>query len=157
LPRTSLDIYDAQVSKDTVSGITDRVVEEMQAWTNRPLEEVDAAIFIDAITVKVRDGQVGKRPAYAAIGVDLDDHKDILGMWFGDGGGESAKFWMAVLTELKNRGVADVFFLVCDGLKGLPDSVAAVWPATIVQTCIIHLIRGQHPLRLPEVLGAACC
>ena len=81
---------------------------------------------------------------YAAIGVDLEGQKDILGMWFGDGGGEeSAKFWMVVLTELRNRGVADVFFLVCDGLKGLPDSVNAVWPATIVQTCLIHLIRNS--------------
>jgi putative transposase len=137
------EIYDAQVSKDTISRITDRVIGEMQAWTNRPLEPVYAAVFIDAIMVKVRDGQVGNRPVYAAIGVDLDGHKDILGMWFGDGGGESAKFWMAVMTELKNRGVADVFFLVCDGLKGLPDSVAAVWPATIVQTCLIHLIRNS--------------
>jgi transposase-like protein len=137
------EIYGAQVSKDTISRITDRVVEEMAAWTSRPLEKTYAAIFIDAIMVKVRDGQVGKKPVYAAIGVDLDGHKDILGMWFGDGGGESAKFWLAVLTELRNRGIADVFFLVCDGLKGLPDSVAAVWPATIVQTCIIHLIRGS--------------
>ena len=81
---------------------------------------------------------------YAAIGVDLEGHKDILGMWFGDGGGEeSAKFWMVALTELRNRGVADVFFLVCDGLKGLPDSVNAVWHATIVQTCLIHLIRNS--------------
>jgi putative transposase len=98
---------------------------------------------LDAINVKVRDGQVANRPVYAAIGVDLEGHKDILGMWFGDGGGESAKFWMVVLTELRNRGVADVFFLVCDGLKGLPDSVNAVWPSTIVQTCLIHLIRNS--------------
>jgi putative transposase len=137
------EIYDAQVSKDTISRITDRVVEEMQAWTNRPLEPVYAAVFIDAIMVKVRDGQVANRPVYAAIGVDLEGHKDILGMWFGDGDGESAKYWMAVLTELRNRGVSDVFFLVCDGLKGLPASVNAVWPATIVQTCLIHLIRNS--------------
>ena len=104
------DIYDAQVSKDTISRITDRVIEEMQAWTSRPLERVYAAVFIDAIVVKVRDGQVANRPVYAAIGVDLEGYKDILGMWFGDGGGESAKFWMAVLTELRNRGVTDVFF-----------------------------------------------
>jgi transposase-like protein len=89
-------------------------------------------VFLDAINVKIRDGQVGNRPVYAAIGVDLDGHKDILGMWAADGGGESAKFWMAVLTELRNRGIVDVFFLVCDGLKGLPDSVNAVWPQTIV-------------------------
>jgi transposase-like protein len=137
------EIYDAQVSKDTISRITDRVVEEMQAWTSRPLEPVYAAVVVDAINVKVRDGQVANRPVYAAIGVDLEGHKDILGMWFGDGGGESAKFWMVVLTELRNRGVADVFFLVCDGLKGLPDSVNAVWPAAIVQTCLIHLIRNS--------------
>jgi putative transposase len=136
------EIYDAQVSKDTISRITDRVVEEMQVWTSRPLEPVYAAVVLDAINVKVRDGQVANRPVYAAIGVDLEGHKDILGMWFGDGGGESAKFWMVVLTELRNRGVADVFFLVCDGLKGLPDSVNAVWPSTIVQTCLIHLIRN---------------
>jgi putative transposase len=100
-------------------------------------------VFIDAIMVKVRDGQVGNGPVYVAIGVDLDGNKDILGMWAGDGGGESAKFWMAVLTDLKNRGVADVFFVVCDGLKGLPNSVNTLWPMAIVQICIIHLIRGS--------------
>jgi putative transposase len=137
------EVYGASVSKDTVSRITDRVIEEMQTWWARPLEAVYAAVFIDAIMVKVRDGQVRNRPVYAAIGVDLDGHKDILGMWAGDGDGESAKFWLAVLTELKNRGVKDVFFVVCDGLKGLPDSVNAVFPLATVQTCIIHLIRGS--------------
>jgi len=137
------DVYAASVSKDTVTRITDRVIEEMQAWWARPLEAVYAAVFIDAIMVKIRDGQVRNRPIYAAIGVDLDGHKDILGMWAGDGDGESAKFWLAVLTELKNRGVTDVFFVVCDGLKGLPDSVNAVLPLATVQTCIIHLIRGS--------------
>ncbi|MDF2746118.1 MAG: transposase [Propionibacteriaceae bacterium] len=137
------EVYGASVSKDTVTRITDRVIEEMQAWWARPLEGVYAAVFIDAIMVKIRDGQVRNRPVYAAIGVDLDGHKDILGMWAGDGDGESAKFWLAVLTELKNRGVRDVFFVVCDGLKGLPDSVATVFPLATVQTCIIHLIRGS--------------
>ena len=137
------DVYAASVSKDTVTRITDRVIEEMQAWWARPLEAVYAAVFIDAIMVKIRDGQVRNRPIYAAIGVDLDGHKDILGMWAGDGDGESAKFWLAVLTELKNRGVTDVFFVVCDGLKGLPDSVNAVLPLATVQTCIIGLIRGS--------------
>jgi transposase-like protein len=137
------DVYGAAISKDTISRITDRVLEEMQTWWSRPLEQVYAAVFIDAIMVKVRDGQVRNRPVYAAIGVDLDGHKDILGMWAGDGDGESAKFWFAVLTELRNRGVRDVFFIVCDGLKGLPDSVSAVFPLATVQTCIIHLIRGS--------------
>lgn len=136
------DVYGVSVSKDTISRITDRVIEEMQAWWSRPLEKVYAAVFIDAIMVKIRDGQVRNRPVYAAIGVDLDGHKDILGMWAGEGDGESAKFWLAVLTDLRNRGVKDIFFLVCDGLKGLPDSVSAAFPLATVQTCIIHLIRN---------------
>ncbi len=136
------EIYGASLSKDTISRITDRVLGEMTEWMARPLEKVYAAVFIDAIFVKVRDGQVANRPFYAAIGVDLAGHKDVLGIWAGTGGGESAKFWLQVLTELKNRGVDDVFFVVCDGLKGLPDSVGAVFPEAVVQTCVIHLIRG---------------
>jgi len=137
------EVYGASVSKDTVTKITDTVLEEMTAWWSRPLERVYAAVFIDVINVKVRDGQVGPRPFYAAIGVDLDGRKDILAMSAGDGDGESAKYWMAVLTDIKNRGVQDVFFVVCDGLKGLPDAVNAVWPDAVVQTCIIHLIRNS--------------
>jgi putative transposase len=139
------EIYGASVSKETISRITDRVVDEMQAWQTRPLDEVYAAVFIDAIVVKIRDGQVGNRPIYAAIGVTLAGEKDILGLWAGTGG-EGAKFWMSVLTDLRNRGVKDVFFVVCDGLKGLPEVVANVWPQAIVQTCIIHLIRNTFRL-----------
>ena len=108
-------------------------------------------MFLDAINVKVRDGQVANRPVYAAIGVDLEGHKDILGMWFGDGGGESAKFWMAVLTELRNRGVADVFFLVCDGLKGLlgERGVASHDRADLPDPFDPQLVS----VRVPEVLG----
>ncbi len=136
------EVYGASIGKDTISRITDRVVEEMQAWTSRPLLGVYAAVFIDAIYVKVRDGQVGNQPFYAAIGVDLAGRRDVLGLWAGHGGGERANFWLAVLTDLRNRGVRDIFFLVCDGLKGLPDAVAAAFPATIVQACVIHLIRA---------------
>lgn len=139
------EIYGASVSKETISRITDRVLEEMNEWQNRPLDEVYAAIFIDAIVVKIRDGQVANRPIYAAIGVTLDGEKDILGLWAGTGG-EGAKFWMSVLTDIKNRGVKDSFFLVCDGLKGLPEVVGNVWPLTTVQTCIIHLIRNTFRL-----------
>ena len=138
-------IYGASVSKETVSRITDKVLEEMATWQARPLEEVYAAIFIDAIMVKVRDGQVANRPIYAAIGVTLAGEKDILGLWAGTGG-EGAKFWMSVLTDIRNRGTKDTFFLVCDGLKGLPEVVGNVWPQTIVQTCIIHLIRNTFRL-----------
>ncbi|MGY1877447.1 IS256 family transposase, partial [Nocardia gipuzkoensis] len=139
------EIYGASVSKETVSRITDKVVAEMQEWSGRPLDEVYVAIFIDALVVKVRDGQVANRPIYAAIGVTVTGEKDILGLWAGSGG-EGAKFWMSVLTEIRNRGVKDVFFLVCDGLKGLPEVVGNVWPLATVQTCIIHLIRNTFRL-----------
>src|SRR5271167_1181235 len=139
------EIYGASVSKETISRITDKVIEEMQAWQQRPLDEVYAAVFIDAIVVKVRDGQVANRPVYAAIGVTLAGEKDILGLWAGTGG-EGAKFWMSVLTDLRNRGVKDSFFVVCDGLKGLPEVVGNVWPLATVQTCIIHLIRNTFRL-----------
>jgi len=138
-------IYGASVSKETISRITDKVIEEMQAWSTRPLQEVYAAIFIDAIVVKVRDGQVANRPIYAAIGVSLAGEKDVLGLWAGTGG-EGAKFWMSVLSDLRNRGIKDTFFVVCDGLKGLPEVVGHVWPLTTVQTCIIHLIRNTFRL-----------
>uniref|UniRef100_UPI0035B2853E IS256 family transposase n=2 Tax=Saccharopolyspora galaxeae TaxID=2781241 RepID=UPI0035B2853E len=140
------DIYGTSVSKDTISTITDKVVAEMDDWSDRPLDSIYAAVFIDAIYVKVRDGQVANRPVYAAIGVTLDGRKDVLALSMGTGGGEGAKFWMSFLIGLKNRGVKDVFFLVCDGLKGLPEVVANVWPQTIVQTCIIHLIRNSFRL-----------
>jgi putative transposase len=139
------EIYGASVSKETISRITDKVLEEMNDWSVRPLDGVYAAVFIDAIVVKVRDGQVANRPFYAAIGVSLAGERDILGLWAGTGG-EGAKFWMAVLTDLRNRGVTDTFFVVCDGLKGLPEVVGNVWPRAIVQTCIIHLIRNTFRL-----------
>ncbi|ALE85403.1 transposase [Pseudonocardia sp. HH130629-09] len=139
------DIYGASVSKETVSRITDKVVAEMNDWVGRPLDSVYAAVFIDAVHVKVRDGQVANRPVYAAIGVTVDGCKDVLGLWMGVGS-EGAKFWMSVLVDLKNRGVRDVLFLVCDGLKGLPEVVANVWPQTIVQTCVVHLIRNTFRL-----------
>jgi putative transposase len=139
------EIYGASVSKETISRITDKVIEEMNEWAVRPLDETYAAIFIDAIVVKVRDGQVANRPFYAAIGVTLGGERDVLGLWAGTGG-EGAKFWMSVLTDLRNRGVKDTFFVVCDGLKGLPDVVSNVWPQAIVQTCIIHLIRNTFRL-----------
>ncbi len=138
------EIYGTSVSKDTVSRITDRVEAEMMDWSTRPLCSHYVAVFVDAIQVKVRDGQVANRPFYAAIGVDLHGHRDVLGVWAGTpGDGESSKYWLAILTELRNRGVADIFYLVCDGLKGMPGSVGAVFPDTIVQTCVVHLIRNS--------------
>ncbi|MDH6283911.1 putative transposase [Rhodococcus sp. LBL1] len=135
------DVYGASVSKDTISKITDKVLDEMAEWAGRPLDSVYPVLFIDAIHVKVRDGQVTNRPVYVAIGVTVDGHRDILGLWAGDGG-EGAKFWLAVLTEIKNRGTGDVCIVVCDGLKGLPEAITTVWEQAIVQTCVIHLLRN---------------
>lgn len=135
------EVYGAQVSKDTISKITDKVVAELLEWQNRPLDRVYPVLFIDAIVVKVRDGQVTNKPVYAVIGVSVNGERDILGLWAGDGG-EGAKFWLAVLTEIKNRGVHDVCMVVCDGLKGLPESITTTWDLATVQTCIIHLIRN---------------
>src|SRR5213082_1843928 len=138
------EVYGAQVSKDTISTITDRVLEGMAEWQSRPLDPVYAVVFIDAINVKVREGQVANRPIYLALGVTVDGERDVLGLWAGehdDGGGVNV--WLRVLAEIKNRGVRDVCMLVCDGLKGLPDAVSAVWEKTIVQTCIVHLLRNS--------------
>ena len=122
------------MSRETVSRITERVVAEKDEWCSRPLDRVYAAVFIDATVVKVRDGQVANRAFYVAVGVDLEGGRDVLGIWASPAA-EGARYWLSVLTELKNRGVDDVFFLICDGLKGLPDAVGAVWPLAIVQTC----------------------
>lgn len=136
------DVYGSEVSKTTISTITDKVLDGMAEWQGRPLDPVYPVLFIDCIHVKVRDGQVANRPIYVALAVTAEGNRDILGLWAG-GGGEGAKYWLQVLTELKNRGVNDVLMLVCDGLKGLPDSVNTVWDKTIVQTCIVHLIRNS--------------
>lgn len=138
------EVYGAEVSKQTISTITDRVLEGMGEWQNRPLDPVYPVIFIDCVNVKIRDGQVANRPIYVALAVTVDGTREILGLWAGEhGDGEGAKYWLRVLTEIKNRGVADCCILVCDGLKGLPDAVAAVWPQTVVQTCIVHLLRNS--------------
>ena len=134
-------VYGATVSKDTISKITDKVIEEMAEWCNRPLESVYPVVFIDAIFVKVRDGQVTNRPVYVAIGVTCAGERDILGLWAGDGA-EGAKFWLSVLTEIKNRPTSDVCIVVCDGLKGLPEAINTVWSRAVVQTCVIHLLRN---------------
>ena len=138
------EIYGAEVSKQTITAITDRVMEGMAEWQSRPLDPVYAVVFIDAIQVKIREGQVANRPVYLALGVTADGTRDVLGLWAGEhGDGEGAKFWLRVLSEIKNRGVRDVLMVVCDGLKGLPDAVNSVWEKTIVQTCIVHLLRNS--------------
>ena len=139
------DLRHRRVSRETISKITDAVVEEMTDWLHRPLDRVYPVVFIDALVVKVRDGQVANRAFYAAIGVTVDGKRDILGLW-PSGGGEGAKYWLQVLTEIKNRGTEDVCIVVCDGLKGLPDAISATWPRAITQTCVLHLIRNTFRL-----------
>jgi len=138
------EIYGAQVSRETISTITDRVLEGLAEWQSRPLDAVYAVLFLDAIYVKIRDGQVANRPIYVALAVTADGERDILGLWAGEhGDGEGAKYWLRVLTEIKNRGTRDVLMVVCDGLKGFPEAIAAVWPAAVTQTCIVHLLRNS--------------
>jgi putative transposase len=136
------EIYGAEVSRQTISTITDKVLDGLSEWQNRPLDPVYAVLFVDCIHVKIRDGQVANRPIYVVLGVTVDGERDILGLWAGDGG-EGAKHWLHVLTEIKNRGTQDVCIVVCDGLTGLPDAVTTVWPKAITQTCVVHLLRNS--------------
>lgn len=141
--RTLKSMYGVEVSPDLISKVTDGILEELRDWQHRPLDAVYPIVYIDALVVKVRTGGVVQnRPAYLALGVDTDGRKHVFGVWLGDGG-EGAKFWASVLTEIANRGVRDVLFCCCDGLKGLPDAIEATWPRASVQTCVVHLIRAS--------------
>ena len=137
------ELHGTELSRETISKITDAIVGDMVAWQNRPLDRLYPVLLIDAIFIKVRDAQVANRPVYVAIGVNLDGEREVLGMWLGPTGGEGAKQWMTMLTDLRNRGVADALIVCCDGLKGLPDAVRAIWPKATVQTCVVHLIRNS--------------
>ena len=130
-----------EVSPDLVSAVTDAVLEEVAEWQNRPLERLCALVFLDALRVKVRDeGTVRNKAVYVALLVRLDGTEEVLGLWIEQT--EGAKFWLRVMNELKDRGVEDILIAVVDGLKGLPDAIAAVFPQTQVQACIIRLVRN---------------
>src|ERR1700722_12250303 len=137
------EMYDVDASPDLISRVTDGVLEELAEWQSRPLDRVYPVVFIDALMVKIRDGVVTNRAVYLAIGIDCDGHKQVLGLWVGPTTGESARFWLSVLSEIKARGVADACIVCCDGLTGLPDSIGAVWPRAVVQLCGVHLIRAS--------------
>jgi transposase-like protein len=132
------EMYDVEVSPDLISRVTDGVVEELQEWQSRPLDAVYPVVFTGALMVKIRDGVVTNRAVYLAIGIDCDGHKQVLGLWVGPTTGESAKFWMSVLSEVRSRGVADVCIVCCDGLTGLPDAISVVWPQAVMQLCVVH-------------------
>lgn len=135
-------VYGTELSHDTISRITDEVLEEVRAWQTRPLDPVYPVIFIDALVVKVREGNVVRNKAcHVVLGIDTDGVKHVLGLWVQTH--EGAKFWSGVLAELRNRGVRDVLIACCDGLPGLPEAIEATWPNTVVQTCVVHLIRAS--------------
>ena len=137
------DAYKVDVSPELISKITDAVLPELREWQSRPLDEMYPVLYLDAIVVKVRtDGRVTNRPVYIALAIDLDGAKHVLGLWLGDGD-EGAKYWLGVLTELRNRGVNDILIACCDGLTGFGDAIEAVWPQAAVQTCVVHLIRNS--------------
>jgi putative transposase len=136
------EIYGSEVSPDLSSRVTDAVIEDAKAWQNRPLERVYAIVYLDAMIVKIRDGNVVRNHAcYTAIGVNLDGERDVLGTWFQKT--EGAKFWLQVLTELKHRGVADILFVCVDGLTGFVAAIETVFPAATVQTCVVHQVRSS--------------
>jgi putative transposase len=136
------EMYGVEVSPAFISNVTDQVMEEVKAWQERPLEPLYPILYLDALMVKMRhDGKVDNRAVYTAIGVDLEGRKTVLGLW--TNANEGAKFWLSVLTSLKNRGVKDVFIVCTDGLKGFAEAVEAAFPKALVQTCIVHLIRAS--------------
>jgi len=136
------EIYGVDVSPELISTVTDSVVDELKSWQHRPLEPVYLIVYIDAMFVKIRDkGVVTNKAVYTVVGVRADGKKDILGFWVQTS--EGAKYWLAILTELRQRGVQDILVLCADGLKGLPDAVEAAFPKTIFQTCIVHMVRSS--------------
>ncbi len=136
------EIYGVEVSPSLISEVTDAVLEEVKAWQTRPLEALYPILFLDALMVKMRhEGRVENRAVYVAIGIDLEGRKDVLGLW--TSANEGAKFWLQVLTELRNRGVKDIFIACVDGLKGFPQAIETVFPQAQVQLCIVHLVRAS--------------
>lgn len=139
------ELYGVDVSPDLISRVTDEVAGELREWQSRPLDPVYPVVYLDALVVKVRDeGIVRNKAAHLAVGVDVEGRKHVLGIWLETN--EGAKFWLRVMNELRSRGLEDVLVVVCDGLKGLPEAIEAVWPQAWVQTCIVHLVRNSLKL-----------
>src|ERR1700684_1696868 len=136
------EMYKIEVSPTLISNVTDAVIEEVKQWQNRPLDELYPIVYLDALMVKVRDeGHVQNKAIYVVLGVDLEGQKEVLGLWVAQN--EGAKFWLQVLTELKNRGVKDILIACVDGLKGFPEAIESVYPQARVQLCIVHMVRAS--------------
>jgi len=139
---TFKEMYDADVSPSLISKVTDSVLERVVEWQSRPLDDVYPIVYLDCIVLKIRqDKQVLNKAVYLALGVNLEGHKELLGLWISEN--EGAKFWLSVLTELQNRGVKDILIACVDGLKGFPDAINAVYPKTHIQLCIVHMVRNS--------------
>jgi putative transposase len=139
---TFKEMYDADVSATLISKVTDAVKEQVIEWQNRPLNPIYPIVYLDCIVVKVRqEGTIINKSVFLALGINLDGHKELLGMWLAEN--EGAKFWLNVLTELKNRGLQDIFIACVDGLKGFPDAITSVYPQARIQLCIIHMVRNS--------------
>jgi putative transposase len=144
IERHLAELYGVNVGRDLISRVTDAVVDDVREWQLRPLVDVYPVLFLDALVLKIREGgTVQRRARYLALGVTVEGERDVLGMWFQET--EGAKFWMQVVNDLKQRGVQDILICCVDGLKGFPEAIEAIYPQTVVQTCIVHLIR--HSLK----------
>jgi len=140
--QTFKEMYDADVSATLISRVTDAVQEQVVAWQNRPLDELYPIVYLDCIVVKVHeDNRIINKSVYLALGINLDGHKELLGLWVARN--EGAKFWLSVLTELQNRGLKDILIACVDGLSGFPDAVQTVYPDTRIQLCIVHMVRNS--------------
>ncbi|MGR3279681.1 IS256 family transposase [Acaryochloris marina NIES-2412] len=138
------ELYGAHISEALISDVTDSVMEEVKDWRSRPLDEVYPIVYLDALYVNIKvNGQVSKRAVYVALAVTVEGNKELLGLWIGAAEREGAKFWLSVLTDLKNRGTQDILIACCDGLKGFPQAIESVYPQTQVQVCIVHLVRNS--------------
>ena len=136
------EMYQVEVSPSLISEVTEAVMEDARAWQNRPLEAFYGVVFLDALYVKMRhEGRVENRAVYVALGINLEGRKDVLGLW--TSATEGAKFWLNVLTELRNRGVRDIYLVCVDGLKGFPQAIESIYPKSQVQLCIVHLVRAS--------------
>jgi putative transposase len=136
------EMYQVEVSPSLISEVTDGIMEQARAWQNRPLESFYGVVFLDALYVKMRhEGRVENRAVYVALGITLEGKKDVLGLW--TSAGEGAKFWLSVLTELRNRGVRDIYLVCVDGLKGFPQAIESIYPKAQVQLCIVHMVRAS--------------
>lgn len=139
---TFKEMYDADVSASLISKVTDRVIDQVQQWQNRTLEPIYPIVYLDCLVLKIRQNQrVINKSLYVALGVNLDGHKELLGLWLAET--EGAKFWLSVMTELKGRGLNDKLIACVDGLKGFPDAIAAEYPDTRIQLCIVHMVRNS--------------